>query len=99
MRRTDCGHSTTPQVRVRHSSDLIEAFAASLMRLVLEHRGDSGANLVRDFERRVIEELCKYERKPDISLDEIRHLHCMCDNAVARAIKAGRVTAFEPAEV
>jgi hypothetical protein len=69
------------------------------MKITLEHRGDHGVNLVRDFERRIMEELNRYERKPDAMLDEIRQMHRMTDAALTRAVAAGRVLAYEPAGV
>ena len=79
-------------------TDLVESFAAVPMRLTLDHRGDHGINLIKDFERRIADELARYERKPDATLDQLRRMHRMADRAVTRAVAAGRVLAFEPAE-
>jgi hypothetical protein len=90
-----CG--TVPVVQVKEGpTDLVESFAAVLMKLTLEHRGDHGINLTKDFERRIANELARYERKPDATLDHLRQMQRMADAAVTRAIAAGRVLAFEP---
>jgi hypothetical protein len=95
-------HVTPPQSpspagrRVERNPEIIESFAAVLMRTTLEHRGDFGADLVSEFAQRIADELLRYERKPAVTVNQLRMMHSMANSIVARAMRAGRVLAYEP---
>jgi hypothetical protein len=80
----------------RNPENIVESFAAVLMRTTLEHRGDFGDDLVTEFAERIGAELLRFERKPAVTLNQLRMMHSMANAIVARAIRAGRVMAYEP---
>jgi hypothetical protein len=95
-------HVTSPQSpspagrRVERNPEIIESFAAVLMRTTLEHRGDFGADLVTEFAERIGAELLRFERKPAVTVNQLRMMHQMANAIVSRAMRAGRVLAYEP---
>jgi hypothetical protein len=95
MKRVDTREITEPAGRlIQRNPEIIESFAAVLMSVTLEHRGDD--ELVTEFAARIADELLRYERKPAVTVNQLRMMHSMADAIVSRAIRAGRITAYEP---
>ena len=85
-----------PQVQPAPTDDLVESFAAVLMKLHLEHRGSFGINLVRQFAEAVTVETTRYRSKPLATHAELTKIADDANNAIARAYRLQSVKAYLP---
>jgi hypothetical protein len=79
-------------------ADLVESFKASMMSVLLMHRGSHGLNLLRDFRAAVQVQVERYERKPGLTRAQLAKIHDIAERCVARAFRDGAAFAFEPME-